>query len=215
MSAAPTTLWLARHGESEWNHSGRITGRLNPGLSDKGLTQAAALANCFSPGALDAIYVSALRRTAQTAAPSAQRTGAPVHTLGGLDEIGMGVIEGRWRDARDPEAQALWTQWRADHWHCTVPGGEAFAHFTARVQAALGTILSQHHGEQVLIVGHGATNRVLLGTLLGWPKERWKEIRPANKLCYRLELRGTEPEVTTITLGGRYSGRSQAGLHMA
>jgi broad specificity phosphatase PhoE len=30
---AMTTLYLARHGQSEWNNQGRVTGQLDPGLS--------------------------------------------------------------------------------------------------------------------------------------------------------------------------------------
>lgn len=214
-SKPATTLWLARHGVSEWNHGGRVTGRRDPALSAKGLEQAAALAACVRDDGLDAIYVSGLRRTAQTAAPAAQATGAPVERVAALDEIGMGELEGRWRDERDPAAQALWAQWKAQPWRFTVPGGEPFADFVERVQTALRAILQQHQGQRVLVVGHGATNRVLLGTLLEWPSERWGEIRPRNKLVYRLRLGGVAPDVATVTLGGRHSGRHEPGFVMA
>lgn len=207
-----TTLWLARHGQSEWNHTGRVTGRLDPALSAKGLEQAQALAACLRDDGLDAIYVSSLCRTQQTAAPAALTTGAPVRRIAALDEIGMGALEGRWRDERDPAAQALWAQWKAQPWRFTVPGGEPFVDFAARVQAALRTILEQHDGQRVLVVGHGATNRVLLGTLLQWPRERWPEIRPRNKFVYRLRLVGPAPDVVTVTLGGRRSGRCEPGF---
>jgi broad specificity phosphatase PhoE len=212
MDESNTTLWLARHGQSEWNHSGRVTGRLDPALSAKGHEQATALAECLRDDGLDAIYVSGLRRTEQTAAPAAQATGAPVRRIVALDEIGMGELEGRWRDERDPAAQALWAQWKAQPWLFTVPGGEPFADFAGRVQAALRAILRQHEGRRVLIVGHGATNRVLLGTLLEWPCERWSEIRPRNKLVYQLRLGGVVPDISTIRLGGRHSGRREPGF---
>ena len=86
-----TTIFLVRHGQSEWNNQGRITGQLNPGLSAKGVEQSEALAQCllgegfgghdfggtdvagpFLAGqSLAAIYTSALLRTAQTAQPTA------------------------------------------------------------------------------------------------------------------------------------------------
>ena len=213
MSAA-TTLYLARHGQSEWNHTGRVTGRLDPALSDKGLEQSLALAECVQrDGGLDAIVVSSLRRTAQTAQPTSAATGVPIEQLAALDEIGMGELEGRWRDERDPEAQALWAQWKAQPWSFTVPGGERFVDFTARVQQALLSILECHAGRRVLVVGHGATNRVLLGTLLEWPRARWPEIRPRNKHCYRLRLEGAAlPQVDTFTLGGSRSGACVQGF---
>jgi broad specificity phosphatase PhoE len=209
-TTACTTLYLARHGQSEWNHGGRVTGRMDPALSDLGHEQSRALATCVQGEGLDAIYASALRRTAQTATPASIATGVPIRRLAALDEIGMGELEGRWRDERDPAAQAQWVRWKAQPWLHTVPGGESLTHFTERVLTALRSILEHERGKRVLIVGHGATNRVLLGTLLEWPREYWPEIRPRNKYCYRLRLGGgAVPEVATFTLGGRRSGRCE------
>ncbi|MEQ1806896.1 MAG: hypothetical protein ABL900_16080, partial [Burkholderiaceae bacterium] len=62
-------------------------------------------------------------------------------------------------------------------------------------------------------VGHRATNRVLLGTLLQWPKARWEEIRLRNKFFYAVRL-GALPDITTIALSGSKAGGRQAGLIM-
>jgi broad specificity phosphatase PhoE len=207
-----TTLYLARHGQSEWNHQSRVTGQLDPALSDQGREQAEALASCLQGEALNAIYSSALQRTIDTAAPTAAATGLPVARLAALNEIHAGVVQGRFRDERDAQAQALWAQWKADMWGFVIPGGERFDAFALRVGTALQAILARHEGEQVLIVGHGATNRVLLGNLLGWPRQRWHEIRPRNKYCYRLRLEGSGHEVATFTLGGRHSGLCEPGF---
>jgi broad specificity phosphatase PhoE len=175
-----TTLYLARHGQSEWNNQGRVTGQLDPGLSATGHEQSEGLARCLQGEALDAIYCSALRRTAATAAPTAAASGLPVVPLAALNEIHAGDLQGRFRDERDAEAHALWARWRADLWGPGLPGGERFDEFALRVGAALQTILHRHEGQRVLVVGHSATNRVVLGTLLGWPRERWSELRPRN-----------------------------------
>lgn len=218
MSAAGTadgtgsgaTLFIARHGQSEWNNTGRITGRLDPGLSPRGLRQAEGLARWLSGVPLHAIYVSGLQRTAATAEPSARVHGLPLRRLDALDEIGLGELQGRYRDERDPAAQALWARWQADPWTFQVPGGERFDGFAARVEAALAGILQRHAGERLLIVGHRATNRVLLGRLLGWPRERWFDLRPRNKHCYRIRpgaAPGDAPAIATLTLDGGKAGR--------
>lgn len=208
-----TTLYVARHGQSAWNHQSRITGQLDPGLSAKGEAQSAALAQCLAGEPLAAVYASRLQRTVDTAQPTAAACGLPVVPLPALDEIHMGELQGRYRDERDAEAQALWARWQADPWGFVVPGGERFDAFAQRVVEALQAILHRHRGERVLIVGHRATNRVLLGTLLAWPRERWSELRPPNKHCYRLRL-GATPAVSTFTLGGSRSGTCRDGLVM-
>jgi broad specificity phosphatase PhoE len=207
-----TTLYLARHGQSEWNNLGRVTGQLDPGLSATGHEQSAGLALCLKDESLDAIYSSALKRTLATAAPTAAASGLPVVPLAALNEIHAGDLQGRFRDERDAEAQALWAQWKADLWGAGLPGGERFDEFALRVGAALQAILRRHEGQRVLVVGHSATNRVVLGTLLGWPRERWSELRPRNKYLYRLTLGAAEPEVATYTLGGSKTGRCEPGF---
>lgn len=207
-----TTLYIARHGQSELNNQSLVTGQLDPVLTDKGRAQSHALAECLRGEALAAIYSSTLGRTIETATPTAAATRLPIVRVAALCEIHMGELQGRHRDARDAEAQALWARWQAEPWSFCVPGGERFDTFAQRVGAALQTILERHAGQRVLVVGHGATNRVLLGTLLRWPRERWFELRPRNKFCYRLQLDDATPRIATYTLGGKRSGRCEEGL---
>jgi broad specificity phosphatase PhoE len=209
----PTTLYLARHGQSEWNNQNRVTGQLEPGLSPRGRQQSEALAQCLTNEALTAIYASTLQRTIDTAQPTARAKRLPIVSLPGLNEIHLGVLQGRYRDERDTEAQALWAQWQADPWGYRVPGGERFDEFAQRVEQALEAILRQHRGQRILVVGHRATNRVLLGKLLGWPRERWAELRLRNKFFYRIRI-GAATEIATYTLSGSKTGQCDDGFIM-
>lgn len=211
--ADPTILYLARHGQSESNNQGLVTGQIDVGLSPKGQDQSRALALCLRDEPLAAIYASALRRTAQTAQPTADAKALPIVTLPALNEIHMGVLQGRHRDERDVEAQALWAQWQADLWGFRVPGGESMGEFAQRVDSALHELLQRHQGQRILIVGHRATNRVLLGTLLAWPREHWGGIRLRNKYLYRVEP-GEPPRIATLTLSGSKAGQCVDGLVM-
>ena len=208
-----TTLFLARHGQSEWNNQSRVTGQLNPGLSPKGQQQSEALAQCLRHEALAAIYASGLQRTIDTAQPTASAQRLPIISVPALNEIHLGVLQGRHRDERDAQAQALWAQWQADPWGYRVPGGERFDEFAQRVGHGLQSILHQHQGQRILIVGHRATNRVVLGTLLAWPRERWAELRLRNKYLYRVRL-GAAAEISTYTLSGSDTGACHNGFIM-
>lgn len=213
MTAAPTTLYLARHGQSEWNHLGRVTGQTDIGLSPRGVEQSEGLAHCLQAVPLAAIYTSALARTVATAKPVATLQGLAIRQRPALNEIHMGVLQGRFRDERDPPAQELWAAWQADPWGPAVPGGECFETFTERVLAGWKAVLQAHAGEHVLLVGHRATNRVLLGYVLGLPRERWHELRLRNKFCYRVQL-GPTPQIATYTLNGSRCGTCRDGFEM-
>lgn len=210
-SPSAITVYLARHGESETNEDGMITGQLDVGLSRRGLEQSEALARCLADTHLDAIYTSGLCRTVSTATPTAQRKGMPIARVDGFDEIHMGILQGRFRDERDAEAQGMWEARRAALWTYEVPGGERFDRFAARVEAALGPLLERHCGQTILIVGHRATNQVLLGNLLGWERARWEALKLRNKYFYRI-VRGETVSVDTFVLSGSNTGQCMAGL---
>jgi broad specificity phosphatase PhoE len=203
--SAVTTLYLARHGQSEWNNQSRVTGQLNPGLSAKGQQQSEALAQCLQDEELAAIYTSDLQRSINTAQPTANAKQLPITSLPALNEMNLGVLQGRFRDERDPQAQAMWAQVHADMWGYQVPGAESYLDLMQRVSHALQEILEQHRGRRILIVGHRNTNRVLMGKLLDWPRERWPELRLRNKFFYRIRL-GAKTEIATFTLSGNKSG---------
>lgn len=191
--AQVTTLFVARHGQSETNNQRLVTGQLDPSLTAKGVEQSHQLARLLAGEPLAAIYTSALARTKQSASPTARMHGLETVCLPELNEIQMGVLQGRHRDERDPQAAALWQQWQDAMWRYCVPGAESFAALHQRVAKALAHILAQHQGETVLIVGHSATNRILIGTLLALPKEQWPGLRPSNKTLHRITLSGERP----------------------
>jgi broad specificity phosphatase PhoE len=188
--SATTTIYLARHGQSEMNNQKRVTGQLNVPLSPRGVAQSHALARLLAHAPLTAIYTSTLERAIQTAQPLAQLRGLEPARIAALNEIHMGALQGRWRDGRDAEAAAMWRQWQTDMWRYCAPGAESFAQLHERVGSVLRQICAAHRGQSVVIVAHRGTNRVLLGLLLNLPKEQWPGLRPSNKIVHRIILRG-------------------------
>lgn len=217
MTTAPTTLYIARHGQSEANRERRITGHLDAGLSPTGREQAAMLARCLAAEAgvppIAAIYTSTLQRTVATAQPVAAALGLAPAALDALRELHPGVLQGRHRDERDPEAQALWAAWKSGPTSGRLPGGESFDDLVERVTPVLDSFLERHRGEGVLVVGHRGTNRVLLGQLLGLPRAEWTEINQSNKAVVRIRL-GAAPEVATLRLEGNRAGEWRPGLRL-
>ena len=75
----------------------------------------------------------------------------------------LGILQGRYRDARDPLAQQLWRAQRQDRARYCPPGGESLSDMAQRVLPCLHTILAQAAHRTVLIVAHRYTNRLVLG----------------------------------------------------
>jgi broad specificity phosphatase PhoE len=183
-------IYLARHGQTDWNVASRLQGQTDVPLNERGRSQARELAARMAGVRLDAIYTSALQRTRQTA--EALNGVAPTFALAGLNEQALGAFQGLYLDGRDPQRQAEYERRRLDP-EDHMDGGESSNQHFARVQAAVQTIRSQHAGGAVLIVGHGGTNVLVLRALLGLSADQASSIDQANDELYMIELRPSRP----------------------
>jgi alpha-ribazole phosphatase/probable phosphoglycerate mutase len=162
---APTTILLARHGESDWNRDVRWQGHADRPLTERGLEQARALAERLDPFSLDAIYASDLARARDTAQVVAGRRGLPVVTRIDLREVDVGSWSGFSRDeleASDPEGIQRWLD-GGRGWL----DGESYEEMAERVVAAVLEIAHAHPGEHVLVVCHGGCVRAIHARALG------------------------------------------------
>ncbi len=209
----PQRIYVVRHGRSLWNATKRVSGQLDPPLSEEGRAQARVLETVLRATPLEAIYSSDLCRALETARPSASCHGLSVRALPELREQHLGVAQGRYRDRRDPEIQALWVRRDRDRLGFRIPGGETFTELAARVQGCLRRLLAAHDGGAILIVGHRNTNRVLLATLLGWPLTEAAGIAPRSRYLYEI-VSGAEPALTTLSLRPRNPGQRYPGLRL-
>jgi 2,3-bisphosphoglycerate-dependent phosphoglycerate mutase len=152
-------ILLIRHGQSEPYVPGApfplTGGHADPGLTPAGQEQAARLAGRLATARIDAIYVSTLRRTAQTAAPLAARLGLAPRVEPGLREVHLGDWEGgeyRQRVAeRDPIVRQVFEH---ERWE-VIPGAETSASLAARVRAAIERLAAAHAGRRLAVFTHG------------------------------------------------------------
>ncbi|MGC7101983.1 histidine phosphatase family protein [Amycolatopsis lurida] len=152
-------LLLIRHGESAPARASRpfplVDGQGDPELAPDGLTQAELIAKRLGDEHFDAIYVTPLQRTAQTAAPLAARLGLTPRLCPELREIFLGEWEGgvfRQKVAeRDPLAERLWAE---ERWS-VAPGAEDDDAFAARVRTGIERIAADHPDQRVAVFTHG------------------------------------------------------------
>jgi broad specificity phosphatase PhoE len=183
-------IYLARHGQTEWNAAGRMQGSADIPLNERGRAQARELADRLAGIPLDAIYSSTLQRSAQTA--EALRGRAPIQALAGLNEQSVGAFTGMTQDERDRARREAFER-RSHDPDDTLDGGESARQHFARVDAAVKDIRARHPTGSVLIVGHGGTNVHVLRSLLGLTAEQADAVQQANDEVYLIELRPARP----------------------
>ncbi len=154
-------LLLVRHGQSEDAVEGapfiRFEGHADPPLSPLGHVQAELLCGRLAAEHVDAVYVTSLRRTAETAAPLAALLGVEPVVEHDLREIYLGewegwVFEQKFVD-RDPVALQMVREQRWD----LAPGSEPVGDFARRVRAGIERIATRHPDQRVVVVAHGGT----------------------------------------------------------
>jgi len=171
------TIVFIRHGETDM--AGRFCGHSDPDLNPAGESQAISLAEEASTLGIERIYSSDLCRAAQTAAHIAHRTGVGVDYLSALREIHFGHWEGlHWQEIEErfPEEADRWLRefpWRS------APSGEAYADFTARIEAVLAPLLNDEKDTRVAIVTHRGVMRYALTKFFGFSEEEaWTKTAP-------------------------------------
>lgn len=160
-----SNLYLARHGQTEFNVQGRIGG--DPPLTAKGREQARLLGEYMNGKKIDWVFTSTRLRSHETAAPVLEsHPQAKSMALREFDEIWAGDCENMlYTEIRDkmPEVTA---GRNADKYGYAYPNGESYAILQERVRRGLRRSLFLAGDSPILIIGHQAINRVILSLLL-------------------------------------------------
>lgn len=168
MPREPITVYLVRHGESEWNHEGRIQGQSDSLLSELGMRQAQGIRDHFAGLPLTAIYASSLQRCRTIAELLVEGRDIPLVYMHGL----MERSQGEWEPLLIEEANRRYPEARQrlrEDAKAAPPGGESAIEVWDRLQVAWRRILDRSHGA-VAVVSHSGIISMLLGTILGLPR---------------------------------------------
>ncbi|MGP4020310.1 histidine phosphatase family protein [Saccharopolyspora sp. 5N708] len=157
--AGATDILLIRHGESAPARPDQpfrlVDGQGDPELAPAGLAHAQQVAVRLADEPLDAIYVTTLQRTAQTAAPLAARLGLTPRVEPDLREVHLGEWEGglfRQKVAqRDPVILKMHDEQRWD----VIPGAEPAESLRTRVRGAIERLAAAHPDQRIAVFTHG------------------------------------------------------------
>lgn len=173
-------IYLARHGQTDWNVEGRMQGGTDTPLNATGRKQALQLRLSVP---LAAVYSSSLSRSRETA--DLVRGVVPLTSLPGLNERRFGRFEGRLTSDPETGREFERRRWIPDD---SLDGGESLNAFSDRVRGAFESIRARHSSGAILIVGHGGTNQMILEVVFGLTLDEMRSINQANDEVYLIEL---------------------------
>ncbi|GCF06913.1 histidine phosphatase family protein [Dictyobacter arantiisoli] len=186
-----TTLYITRHGQTEWNVERRIQGYTDSPLTATGKLQASWLGAALEDTEFTTIYASSSGRTQQTAEIIRGTRQLPIIASDDLREIGLGSWEGRLTEEiqlEDPEEYQAYRD--TPHLYQARHGGETFDQIRQRVVTKIHEIVTHHEGQNILVVTHAVAIKALMNDLEERPLARFWEppfIHPTSlsKIIYR------------------------------
>ncbi len=156
------SVYLARHGQTAYNHEGRFQGQQAIPLDATGREQAVELAERAAPYGFRALWSSPLLRARETADAVAARLGLERRDDPRLMETDAGDWTDRSFAEVAAEAPTLFAAFVAADPDFAFPGGESFADQERRVAAALADV--ERGPLPALVVCHGMVIRAALAT---------------------------------------------------
>ena len=162
MSSIETTVYLVRHGETEWNRRGLLQGQLNSSLTSEGILNTEAFREEITELNPDVIYSSDQERALRTVKILTRDLQREINLHSGLQEMNFGVFQGHSWDDIESNMKDIYHLYREDDPDYIIPGGESHNQFHRRVTSALQQIAGENIGKKILIISHGgAINKML------------------------------------------------------
>ena len=173
-----TTVYLVRHGTTDWNKALRYQGRADNPLDEEGERQGACLEDYFREIPIDLGVTSPLQRARKTLmyCLKGQKHEVPVIVEPDVIEIDFGEIDGLTGEeikARYPEFYRMYVL-DEDRGRSQAPGGESLVQVYDRMRDAVLRIAAEHRGEKVVIASHGTAIQTFLNYAYGIPAAEMK-----------------------------------------
>ena len=189
------TIYIVRHGQTEWNLLGKTQGHGNSDLTPKGIEQAELLADSMTKYPIDYIYSSDLGRAYQTAEIIGNKLNIDVEKTESLREMNFGNWEGRIIKDIIEEDPELYKMWRNEPHLAKIPQGETLSQIKERTDAFIKEINEKYDGKHIVLVTHSLCARIMLLSFLDSYVKNIYRINQANTALNIIELRDYGPVV--------------------
>jgi broad specificity phosphatase PhoE len=187
---------LVRHGQTDDNVSGRITGQGPAPLNARGQEQARLAAEVLEPLGVTHIFSSPVTRARQTAEILGERLQLGLEEVSDLREVEYGDWEGkRFADIRsDPVAHKV----LHDPMHAVFPNGEGLLTVQQRGVQAIDAVCRTQPQGVLVMVSHGDVIRTTLAHYLGMQFNDYRRITLDNGALSVVEMFDDWPRVKAV-----------------
>jgi len=166
-----TQILLIRHGESRPATAADpfplVDGHGDPELHANGRAQAQQVGERLRHTPIDALYVTKLRRTSETAAPLAAHLGLTPVLDTDLHEVNLGEWEGGIMRIKAAENHPIYAQMQTEQRWDVIPGAESWETLNTRLMRGLARLHERHPDQLIAAVVHGGVIGHILATATG------------------------------------------------
>lgn len=161
-----TTIYLVRHGQSELNVQGIISGHVDPNLTEQGKEQVHQTRRVLKNVHFDTAYSSDLKRAVHTAEILYGKPIANANRVHELRERNFGALDGKpehfLKEGNEKKLDMTHEEgWVFKH----VPDMESDHELSTRFLLALEKVAKNNQGKTILVVAHGGAIRTTIMVL--------------------------------------------------
>ena len=145
-------IYIVRHGQTEWNVLGKVQGKQDICLNEKGKEQALLTKKDLDNKEIDLIIVSPLKRALETAEIINKDRNLPMIIDERIKERDFGEFEGT--NFVDFDTKDFWNYYRNEEYK----EAESIQEFFKRIYDFLDDIIVKYKDKNVLLVTHGGVS---------------------------------------------------------
>ena len=157
-------IYLIRHAQTEHNKKGRVfSGKSDISISEEGERQAEKCRNFPFISKTEAVYISPLKRTKETADIIFPKN-IPRYVIPEFAEMDFGEYEGKVLEENTKDE--IFLKWLHNPEGLVFPGGDSLREHAEEAVSALKKIVRESDAENIAIVSHRTTIRLIVTLLM-------------------------------------------------
>jgi broad specificity phosphatase PhoE len=186
-SVAMEEVYLVRHGETEWNQTGRRQGQLDSPLSESGMMEVQRTAQRIESLPVDGVFSSPLGRAISTAQTYAHALDQAITAVDDLRELDHGDMAGMTNEEIERAFPGELARRSRDKYQWRFPNGESYADADLRAASVLRQV-AESGSSRPLIVTHEMIARMLLRNLLTLEPKEALTLGLLHSVIYRVHV---------------------------